>query len=151
MKISDFLQEKRINVQLSVSTKEEAIQAMVAMIKDDAEVVNADVFLKDLMDREELGTTGIGLGLALPHARTDGVRGLVLLIGRLVTPVDFKSLDDQPVSLIFLMGTPKNDVQNYLKVLAHLTRLLKKEVFRNTLLHAKDSSEIIGCFNREES
>lgn len=151
VKISDYLQDQRIILTLSADTKEEAIKKLVDIVRNDPEVVNADTFLKDLAEREELGTTGIGLGLALPHARTDGVRSLVLVIARVSSSVDFNSLDGQPVYLIFLMGTPKQDVQNYLKVLAHLTRLLKKENFRNSLLNAQTAAEIIECFRREES
>lgn len=151
VKIGDYLREQRINIQLNAGTKEEAIKALMSSLKNDPDISNIDLFLSDLMEREELGTTGIGLGLALPHARTDGVNSLILLIGRLTAPVDFNSLDGHPVNLIFLMGTPKNDVQNYLKILAHLTRLLKKEVFRSALLNAQSPAEIIECFNKEEA
>ncbi len=151
VKISDYLTEQRILLNLSAGNKNEVIQKMVDIIRNDPEVADAEIFLHDLFEREELGTTGIGLGLALPHARTEGVRSLVMLIGRISSPIDFNSLDGQPVNLIFLMGTPKNDVQNYLKVLAHLTRLLKKEVFRDALLHAQDAREVLECFRREET
>ena len=74
----------------------------------------------------------------------------IIAIGRIDKGVDFNSLDGEPVKLVFLMATPKEEVQNYLKILAHLTRLLKKESLRNSLLEAKTPGEVIEAFKREE-
>ena len=113
---------------------------------------NCDSFINDVFAREELCTTGIGNEIALPHARTDNVKSFVIAFGRSVEGVDFQSLDDKPVKLIFLMGTPQSEeMKTYLHILARLNRLLQKEDFRNQLLVANNPAEIIEAFrNREE-
>jgi len=151
MKISDFLRKDRVVLDFQPSpTKEETIRKLSEMVKDAPEIADYDQYLADVYERENLGTTGIGFGLALPHARTDAVKQILILIVRVDEGVDFKSLDGEPVKLIFLMGTPKTEVQNYLKVLSNLTRLLKKELFRTALLEAQSAEEIIEVFKREE-
>jgi len=151
MKISDFLRKDRVVLDFQPSpTKEETIRKLGEMVKDAPEIADYDQYLADVYERENLGTTGIGFGLALPHARTDAVKQILILIVRVDEGVDFKSLDGEPVKLIFLMGTPKTEVQNYLKVLSNLTRLLKKELFRTALLEAQSAEEIIEVFKREE-
>ena len=149
--ISEYLKEERIVLNLKANNKEEAVKNLAEVLRNQSEIVDFDKFLKDVFERENLGTTGIGLSLALPHARTQAVNSFVIAIGRIDGGVNFNSLDAEPAKLIFLMGTPKDEVQSYLKILAHLTRLLKKESFRSDLLEAKTSQEVIGIFRREES
>jgi mannitol/fructose-specific phosphotransferase system IIA component (Ntr-type) len=91
------------------------------------------------------------LGIALPHARSEYVDSFVIAIGRVKDGVNFGSLDGEPVRLVFLMGTPKEKVQSYLKLLAHLTRLLKRESVRSLLFEAETPEEIIEIFKKEES
>jgi fructose-specific phosphotransferase system IIA component len=152
MKISDFLRAERVVLDFQPApTKEETIKKLAELVKDAPEIANFEQYLTDVYERENLGTTGIGFGLALPHARTDAVKQILILIVRIDQGVDFKSLDGEPVKLVFLMGTPKSEVQNYLKVLSNLTRLLKKELFRTALLEAKTAQEMIEVFKREEA
>lgn len=151
MKISDFLKTDRINLSFKAAdTKEETIKMLAENLNGASEIADFDQYLADVYERENLGTTGIGFGLALPHARTDAVKGILVQVARIDDGVDFKSLDGENVKLIFLMGTPKSEVQNYLKMLSNLTRLLKKELFRTSLLEAKTPEEIIEIFKREE-
>ncbi len=150
MKISNYLKTDRIILDIKAKNKQEAINKLAAVLKDDSQINNFDKFVDDIFERENLGTTGIGFNLALPHARTDFVNSFVIVIGRFSEPVDFNSLDAEPVNLIFLMGTPKQDVQNYLGILAHLTHILKKDTFRTQLLEAKSAQEMIDIFKIEE-
>ena len=151
MKISDYLQKARIDLDFkALETKEDTIKSLAGALKGAKEIVDFDQYVSEVFDRENLGTTGIGFGLALPHARTDAVNKIIIYIARVNEGIDFKSLDGEPVKLIFLMGTPNAEVQNYLKVLSNLTRLLKKELFRTSLLEATSSEEVIEIFKREE-
>lgn len=151
MKISDFLKKDRIDLSFNAAdNKENTIKALAEKLNGVPEISDFDQYLADVYERENLGTTGIGFGLALPHARTDAVKDIVMYVARIENGVDFKSLDGENVKLIFLMGTPKSEVQNYLKMLSNLTRLLKKELFRTSLLEAKTPEEIIEIFKREE-
>ncbi len=151
IKISGYLKEERIVLDLRANNKEESIKNLAEVLKGQEEIVDFDKFLSDVFEREDLGTTGIGLGLALPHARTQAVNSFVIAIGRINEGLDFSSLDGEPAKLIFLMGTPKEEVQGYLKILAHLTRLLKKESFRASLLEADTPAKVIEIFKKEEA
>ncbi len=150
MNIAEYMDSAKIVLDLKASNKEEAIRNLAQIVKDSKEIEDYNRFLNDIFEREELGTTGIGLGVALPHARTQAVNSFVIAVGKVTEGVDFKSLDGEAVKLIFLMGTPKDEVQNYLKILAHLTRLLKKESVRTPLFEAKTPQDIIEIFRREE-
>lgn len=151
MKIRDYLREDRILLDLKTHSKEEAIKEISTLLKDAKELVDFDTFVKDVFERENLGTTGIGNEIAIPHARTDAVKDFVIAFGRSSEGVEFNSLDGKPAKLIFLMGTQKEkNLNNYLKTLAHLTRLLKRETFKSSLLKASSPKEIINEFKKVE-
>ncbi|MFC1514875.1 PTS sugar transporter subunit IIA [Candidatus Omnitrophota bacterium] len=149
--ISQYLKEEAIILDLKAGDKAECIRTLSQALKGHAQISDFDGFLNDVFERENLGTTGIGFGLGLPHARSRSIGSFVIAIGRIDKGIDFKSLDGEPVKLVFLMGTPKDEVQNYLKILAHLTRLLKQETFRSALLQAATPAEIIEIFKKEEA
>jgi len=151
MRISDYLKEEMICLNLKATEKGEAIRELGSFIRKAEEINNYEMFLKDVVEREKLTTTGIGDGVALPHARTDAVTRFVLAFGRSESGVEFESLDRKKAKLIFLMGTPKTaGLDQYLVLLAHLTRLLKGESFRESLLKAKSPGEIIDIFKNFE-
>ena len=114
------------------------------------EIADFEHFLEDVFERERLETTGIGDEIAIPHARTDVVSRLIIAVGRSTHGVEFESLDGRKVKLIFLMGTPKGSVSHYLKILAQLTRLLKREPFREKLLEAQDGEMVVKLFRGSE-
>lgn len=149
MKVRDYLREKQILLELKAKDKEEAIKEIVALLKDAKEITDFGAFLKDVFEREKLTTTGIGHGIAIPHARTNAVKDLVIAFGRSCEGMEFNSVDSKPAKLIFLLGTPKKEgLGNYLKMLARLTKLLKEESFRNLLLKATSPKEIIDEFKK---
>ncbi len=150
-KITDFLKEKWVLLNFKASNKEEAIKELAYLLKDSDEVSNFDLFLKDIFERESLSTTGIGNYIAIPHARSDAVKKFIIVFGRSSKGIEFNSLDGRPAKFIFLIGTPKQEgVNNYLMILAHLTRLLNKKDFQNTLLAASRPKEIIEEFRKVE-
>lgn len=152
MRISDYLKEKRILLNLKARYKEESIKEIAALLKDSKDIVNFRTFLSDVFEREKAGTTGIGNGLAIPHARTDAVKDFVIAFGRSQEGVEFKSLDGNLAKLIFLMGTPKEKgLSAYLKLLAQLTKILKNADFRESLLKASSPKEILNEFKKIES
>lgn len=151
MKIGDYLKEDRISLNLKSSNKEESVKEISMLLKSAKEINDFEAFIGEVFEREKLNTTGIGNEIAIPHARTDAVKDFVIAFGRSKEGIEFNSLDGNPAKLIFLMGTPKHKgVRAYLKILAHLTRLLKKESFRNSLLTAYNSKEIIDIFKKAE-
>jgi len=151
MRISDYLKEEMICLNLKATGKEEAIKELGSLIRKAKEITNYEKFLKDVLEREKLNTTGIGEGVALPHARTDAVTGFVIAFGRSENGIDFEALDGKKAKLLFLMGTPrKAGLDQYLVLLAHLTRLLKRESFRKSLLKAENPAEVIDIFKKFE-
>lgn len=151
MRISDYLKEDMICLELKATGKEEAIRELGSVIRKAKEITNYEMFLKDVLEREKLTTTGIGDDVAIPHARTDAVTGFVIAFGKSEKGVEFDSLDGKRARLLFLMGTPKMaGLDEYLVLLAHLTRLLKQQSFREALLKAQSPAEIIEIFKNFE-
>ena len=151
MKIGDYLKDTQIILELSGSTKDEVIRELARTLKANPKVEDFDAFIGDTFQREEFSTTGIGHQIAIPHARTEAVSDIVIAFGRSPQGMDFASLDGEAVKLVFLIGTPKRrQLSTYLSVLARLTRLLEKASFRQNLLDAKSSAEIIEAFRQIE-
>ena len=152
MKIADRLIKERIMLDIDVVNKEDAIRAVSFSLKDADEITDYVVFLNDVLKRESLASTGIGGETAIPHARTDAVKEFVIAMGRTRQGIDFGSLDKKPVRLVFLMGTPsEKGIKEYLKIIAHLSRLLKKENLRKVLLEAQKPEEIIKVLREYEA
>ncbi len=150
MKISELLDPALIKLEIESKEKREAVKEMVDLMRNCNQIDDLDSFLEDVYAREKLGSTGIGEGIALPHARSNGVKNLVISFGRSLQGVNFDALDANPAHLIFLIGTPKDDVGNYLKTLAQLSRLLKKEYLRKRLLAAESKEDILNIFKEAE-
>ncbi len=150
IRLSGYLRKELIKLDLGATVKKEAIEELGAVIKGAKEVTDYESFLKGVFEREALTTTGIGNGIAIPHARTDTISQFVIAFGRSEKGVEFESLDGQPAKLIFLMGTPTKEINQYLKLLARLTSLLKRESFRESLLQAGEAKEIIEIFEETE-
>jgi PTS system nitrogen regulatory IIA component len=151
MKVATHLNPKFICTELKATTKEGAIHELADFLKDCPEINNFDQLLNDILERESLMTTGIGNGIAVPHARTNAVDKLIIAMGRSRSGIDFHAIDNQPVKLIFLMGAPVKDMSEYLRTLAYLTRILAKEKFRTELLEVNDPEGIIEIFMNKET
>ena len=151
MRITDYLRDDRMILDLKAHNKKETIKKVSAPLKKAEEIIDFDLFLKDIFAREELKTTGIGKWVAIPHARTDAVKDFVMVFARATEGVEFDSLDGKPVKLVFLIGTPKKEkLNNHLKILARLTRLSQKKHFRDSLLNAKNKIEILNAIREIE-
>ena len=150
VEVKGYIREELINLDLLSEQKDDAIRELVQLMENAEGMVDFERFLEDVFERERLGTTGIGDGIAIPHARTDAVDQLVIAIGRSARGVEFESLDGKKVKLLFLMGTPRGSVSHYLKILAQLTRLLKEDAFRDKLLEAQDKERVVSLFREIE-
>ncbi len=152
MKIVPWLNKDRIIMSMKSEEKREAIKELGSVIRQARAVLDYDKFMKEVFRREELCTTGIGNEIAIPHARTDGVKELIIAIGRSLKGIEFDAIDQKPVKLIFLLGTPQSAGLNvYLRVLAHLSRMLNNRAFRSELLEAKTPADIIKAFEANET
>jgi fructose-specific phosphotransferase system IIA component len=151
MRLFDYLQKENCLMDLRAVTKEEAVAEISAALVKSGKVQNEEKFVQDILEREKLGSTGIGLKVAIPHSPTESVDEFVLGFGRSEMGIDFQALDDDKVHLIFLMGTNPQELSLYLKLLSELSRLLRKSDFREQLMAASSADEVIQIFKKFES
>ena len=148
MEITDFIQKDLINLHLQSRNKEDAIRELAQLMEGTPAMGDLKVFLEDVFERERLETTGIGDEIAIPHARTDAVKQLILAVGRSQHGINFDSLDGRKVKLFFLLGIPRESVSHYLTILAQLTRLLKRGPLREKLFDVEDSKGVVTLFKQ---
>jgi PTS system fructose-specific IIC component len=151
MKISDILEEKLIVANLSAKTKEEVINSMVEVISQSPKVLDKEKVRGAIFEREKIMSTGVGNGFAIPHGKTDAVADIVAAFGVTAEPIDYQSLDDKPVRLVFLLVGKDSMVGPHIKLLSRISRLMNKEEFRNKLMMSKSSHEILEAFRQEEA
>lgn len=150
MKLMDFLIPDAIEPDMKSTNKVDAIKELVLLLKKVGAITEEVTIAKVVLEREELGTTGIGEGIAVPHGKSDAVNRLVAAFGRSEKGLDFESIDKKPVHLIFLLVAPSSTAGPHLMALARISRLLKNRDFRNNLMNARDKSEILKMFEAEE-
>jgi fructose-specific phosphotransferase system IIA component len=147
--ITEYLKEELILLDVNMPDKNSAIAKTVENMARREVLTDPSSFLEEVLKREQLGSTAIGDGVAIPHARTQNVSDIVVAITRLAKPVNF-SPEKELVELIFLIGTPLNAIGEYLKVLARFSKLLRNANVRSSLLSAKTPIELINVFNELE-
>ncbi len=138
MKITDFLGENEIEPSLKAKDKKGLIEEMVGNLVKAGKIKKKNEIIKALKEREELGTTGIGDGVALPHAKSRVIKELSIAFGRSRKGIDFDSLDKIPVHFFFLLVSAPDEAGPYLKMLARISRIMKNEHFREKLKKAAD-------------
>jgi len=153
MKISQLLKEELIEPNLTLTEKDAILEYLVNLAAPAIKAKSAielDTVLQALKNREATMSTGIGNGVAIPHAKVEGLDQLILIFARSSIGVNFQALDDAPVHLFFLVIAPPNIVTDYLKLLAAISALLKKKKSRTALLQANSKAEIITTIKAEE-
>ena len=149
MNVSEVLKKENIVTKLDAKTKEEALSALVDVLCTSGNIKNRDEFLKDVLDREAVSTTGIGNGIAIPHGKSTNVSETTVAVGRLSSPVEWKSVDDAPVEFVVLLAVNDNDKTGvHVKILSEMARKLASEENCKKLLNAKDADEIISIFSK---
>ena len=149
MKILDVLQKEAILPDLTSRDKKGVIEELVSPVIRIANV-NQEDLVRVLMDRERLGSTGIGGGIGIPHGKLRGLESLILSFGLSRKGVDFESMDGRPTHLFFLLITPENSTGLHLKLLARISKILKNDLFRAKLLKAADRDEIFHAIKEED-
>lgn len=150
MKISDFLSGGKIIAELKGNTKEDIINELINLYADDEKVVDIEKVRKAVVDREKIMSTGVGKGFAIPHAKTNDVNDIIAAFGKLKEPVNFDSLDKEPVNLVMLLVAKENQVGIHIKLLSRISRMINNEDFREALINAETESEILSVFEEEE-
>lgn len=151
MKISDYLKKDFCIMDLKATNKEQAIREIASCLAVNGKIKDKEKFIHDILERESLGSTGIGHRVAIPHSRTDVVDGFAIGFGRSKDGIDFKALDGDKVNLIFLMGANPQELNLYLRLLAELSRLLMENSFRRELLTANTQEEVVNIIKKYES
>ncbi|WP_297597436.1 PTS sugar transporter subunit IIA [uncultured Cetobacterium sp.] len=124
--------------------KDEILKIMVSNMAENCEAIqDKEGFYFEVLERESVGTTGIGMGVAIPHARTNSVKEIVLAIGVLKNPVDFNSLDGEKVKIIVLVGAPKGESKRYLELLSSLSRIFRDKKIRDSILESTTTECLI--------
>ncbi len=142
MKLSDILDVNNIIIALKARNKNTAIEELAGAIVESCPSLKKDELIKILLERERLGSTGIGDGVAIPHGKVPGIRDPVISFGRSEKGLDFDSIDGQPVHLFFLLVAPEDSANIHLKALAKIAKILRNNSFRKQLLEATTREEI---------
>jgi len=150
-KVASLLRPTAINLNLQARGKIEALREVATLLKQPDCVTDFDAFFQEILERERVSNTALGQDVAIPHARTEQCKEIVIAVGRSAEGVDFEAKDGQPVRLIFLIGTPKQMVTEYLRVVGNLARLLRQDQLRRGLLAAPDAAEFIRLVDQAES
>jgi PTS system nitrogen regulatory IIA component len=137
MKITEMLQREFVLEELEARNKRDAIAELAGVFAKGRIKVDPDEILHILLERERLGSTGIGDGIAIPHGKIPGLDEMVVSFGRSREGIAFEAMDGKPVHLFFLLMAPENLAGQHLKVLAKISRMLKDPDFRINLLEAK--------------
>lgn len=153
MKLLDFVVPDSIIVDLQAGGKEEAIREMVASLQATGQLGDEVVesVIRAILDREELGSTGIGMGVAVPHTRHQSLQRLVGTVALSNNGVDFAALDGDPVDIFFLLVSPQNQPGDHLRALENISRHLKDERFVNFLRQAKTRQDVIELLEEVDS
>ena len=150
MRLSDFVNKRLINLRLQAKGKKETLEELAALLAGQRIIPDREKLVSVLMERESLGSTGVGNGIAIPHAKTDLVKKIIVAFGRSDKGIDFASLDKKPVHLVFLIIAPEEAHETYLRILARISRLLHEEKIRNGLRAAQSPRQIINLIRKEE-
>ena len=149
MKILDVLYKEAILVDLKSNDKKGVLDELVEPIARIAGIDHENL-VRVLMERERLGSTGIGGGIGIPHGKLKELESLVLGFGLSRKGVDFESMDGRPTHIFFLLVTPENSSGLHLKLLAQISRILKNDLFKERLLNAADRDEVISIVQDED-
>lgn len=150
MELSEFISPKLTKLELVSDNKVDAIKELIDMLDAAGYLTDANAFLKSILEREKVGSTGIGKGIAIPHSRTSSVREVIVAIGRSTKGIEFEALDNREVHLVFLIAAPLESGGLYLKALARLSRLLRYQEFRTELMEAQTAEDFVKIIFAEE-
>ena len=147
----DILSPRSTVVGLQGETKEQIIEELVDALEIGDAISDRDKVLQAILEREEIMSTGIGDGIAIPHGKSDAASRLVAALGTQKRGVDFEALDGEPAFVFFLLVSPANVSGPHIKALARISRLLKNDDFKKRLIDAATAEEIISAIATEEA
>lgn len=142
--MSDIINKNLIKLNIQNNTKEEIIKELASLINNEDRLNDYKAYLEEVLKRERLTTTGIGFGIAIPHGKSSAVKIPTVAVGRVSEGVEWESLDEKPVNVIFLLAVPEEAASNqHLKILAALSKKLMDEQFVHELFNSADEDGIL--------
>lgn len=141
-----LIKESNIRLDLKAQNKEGIIRELAEIIQQDCPQIELDTICRLVMERENIGSTGVGNGVAIPHARVKDLDSVLICFGHNHEGIGFDAIDNQPVHLFVMILSPENQPEEYLVTLAAVSRLMKKAEIRRQLRHAKDVMQIEKIF-----
>jgi len=142
MNLKEILSVENIRCPLGADEKQDAINELVDVLAQSGRIDNPDALKDAVWTREQTRTTGIGHGLAIPHGKCNGMDSLSIAIGKPGSPMDFDSMDGQPVELIVLLASPTDRTSEHIQVLAQVSRMINNAEFREKIYDAPDAQSI---------
>jgi PTS system nitrogen regulatory IIA component len=149
MKILDVLRKEAVILDLKSKEKKGVIEELVAPLAQSSGVAPKDL-VKVLMERERLGSTGIGGGIGIPHGKMKGIDALIVGFGLSRKGVNFESIDGRPTHIFFLLVTPENSIDIHLKLLSQISRILKNDLLKERLRNAESRDEVLDIIREED-
>ncbi len=150
MKMADFLDARAVVSDLKATNKKEVLEELCTALVSLHPTLDRDKMVGILLDRERLGSTGVGDGVAIPHGKMSELSGLIACFGRSADGVAFEAVDEKPVTLFFLLFAPENSAGVHLKALAKISRLLKRPSVREELLRVGSKEDVYSVLTRED-
>ncbi|MBN2185170.1 MAG: PTS sugar transporter subunit IIA [Candidatus Krumholzibacteriota bacterium] len=150
MKLSKNIRKSAISLEIGSKAKDQVVEELVSLLCDAYKLKDSDEILKAINNRESKQSTGIGMGLAVPHAKTPVVKKLYVAFGLSRDGVDFDSIDGEKAHIFFILVSPRDVSGPHIKALAGISRLIKHEEFRTALLNCKDEKEFFALAEAAE-
>ncbi|MCS6926559.1 MAG: PTS sugar transporter subunit IIA [Candidatus Binatia bacterium] len=150
MRVVDILTEDLVIPQLQSTTKADVLRELAQHLAAHHPDIQTEQLVNVLLDRERLGTTAIGEGIAIPHGKLPGLKGVIAVFGRSLKGIDCHSLDGAPTKLFFLLVAPEDSAGIHLKALARVSRMLKDKGFRERLLQGRDRTDLYQIIREED-
>ena len=150
MKVYELLDTKYILTDFKSENKVDIINELIDLLQDDERIIDLEEVRRCVFDRENIMSTGVGKGFAIPHGKTNSINDIIAAFGRSKNPVEYNSLDGEPVQLIFLLVGKDNLVGKHIKLLSRISRLMNNDEFRQNLVNADSKEAILKIFEEEE-
>jgi fructose PTS system EIIBC or EIIC component len=151
MKITDYLKTQYVNASVKGRNKNDIIEEMLKLIQPSENILDFEKVRRAVFEREQIMSTGVGNGFAIPHGKSEAVSDIVAGFGITERPIDYDALDDKPVRLVFILIGKENMVGSHIKLLSRVSRLMNSGSFRDKLLTLNSPEKIIEAFRDEES
>ncbi len=144
----NYLTNKLLTVVEEKLSKEEVVELLAERMAQNTKVVkDKGAFLEKVFQREEVGTTGIGMGVVVPHARSESVEDIIVSIALLKHPIEFNTPDGEDAQLVILVGAPKTKNKEYLNLLARIARIFRNKDYRKSVFEATSEEELIEAMS----